>query len=66
MDEGFRDARRESIEMRAELRSEIREARNESNERYKELRTEMRWVVGIQFTTLLAVLGLLARAVNLF
>ena len=70
VDEGFRDARRETSELRTELRSEIRDARNESNERFKELRTEMRetsrWFLGIQITTLLAVLGLLARSANLF
>lgn len=81
VDEGFRELRCELREMRAEfseringlrweMRSEIRDVRNESNERYKELRTEMRemfrWLIGIQITTLLALLGLLAKAADMF
>ena len=81
VDDGFREIRCEIREMRAEfndkinelrseMRSEIRDMRHESNERNKELRTEMReifrWLVGIQITTLLAVLGLLAGAADLF
>lgn len=77
VDEGFRELRCEMREMRAEfnsrlnelrteLRSEIRDVREESNERYKELRETIRWLIGIQITTLLAVVGLLARAADLF
>ena len=77
VDEGFRELRceiRDSraefnnrlTETRTELRSEIRDTRYESNERYKELRETFRWLIGIQVTTLLAVLGLLARAADLF
>lgn len=81
VDDGFREIRGEIRDMRAEfndrindlrseMRLEIRDVRNESNDRHKELRSEMRdmfrWMVGIQITTLLAVLGLLARAANLF
>jgi uncharacterized coiled-coil DUF342 family protein len=76
VDDGFReirceirDARAESnsrsSEIRAELRSEIRDTRNESNERYRELRETIRWLIGIQVTTLLAVVGLLASAADL-
>lgn len=81
VDEGFKELRCELREMRAEfserisdlrteMRSEIRDVRNESNERYKELRTEIRemfrWLIGIQITTLLALLGLLAKAADIF
>lgn len=81
VDEGFREIRCEMREMRiefsdrlnelrAEMRSEIRDVRNESNERYKEIRTEMRemfrWLIGIQITTLLAVLGLFAKSAGVF
>ena len=81
VDEGFKELRCELREMRAEfsdriselrteMRSEIRDVRNEANERHKELRTEMRemfrWLIGIQITTLLALLGLLAKAADIF
>lgn len=81
VDEGFRELRCDLREMRAEfsdrisdlrseMRSEIRDVRSESNERNKELRTEMRemfrWLIGIQITTLLALLGLLAKAADIF
>lgn len=74
VDEGFRELRCEMRaefnsrlnELRTELRSEIRDVREESNERYTELRETIRWLIGIQITTLLAVVGLLARAADLF
>lgn len=77
VDEGFRELRCEMREQRAEfnsrltelrndLRSEIRDTRKESNDRYKELRETIRWLIGIQVATLLSVVGLLARAANLF
>ena len=81
VDDGFKDLRCEMRELgarfserlgelRSEMRSEIRDARNESNERHKELRTEMRemfrWLIGIQVTTLLALLGLLANSAGVF
>lgn len=77
VDEGFRELRCEMREMRAEfnsrlnelraeLCSEIRATREQSNEGYKELREAFRWLIGIQVVTLFAVLGLLARAADLF
>lgn len=75
VDEGFREIRCEMrdwrievneriSELRSELKSEIRDVRTESNERYKELRETIRWLIGIQITTLLAVIGLLAQAAD--
>ena len=54
-------------DLRSELKSEFWDVRNESNERYEELRQNtIRWLIGIQITTLLAVLGLLPRAADFF
>lgn len=51
-------------DLRSEVKAEIRDVRNESNARYKELRETIRCLIGIQITTLLAVVGLLASAAD--
>jgi hypothetical protein len=66
VDDGFRELRSEMREQGKELRSDIRDTRTESNDRYKELRETTRWLIGIQVATLLSVVGLLAKAANLF
>jgi hypothetical protein len=66
LDDGFKDvrgdmriARAESEAAAKELRSEMRDARNDGN-------TNFKWVVGIQITILLAILGIVARAAKMF
>ena len=77
VDEGFRELRCEMREQRGEfnaglnelrndVRSEIRDTRKESNDHFKEFRETTRWLIGIQVATLLSVIGLLAKAAELF
>jgi phytoene dehydrogenase-like protein len=57
MDDGFRHLGEEIAQLRTEMRTEISDLR-------KEMITYLRWLMGIQITTIIAVMGMLAKMAN--
>jgi hypothetical protein len=63
MDDGFRHLSEEISQLRKEMRQDIR---TEISDLRKEMITNLRWLMGIQITTVIAVMGVLAKMTEFF